>query len=54
MDKQLEKEMGRDIKGMELTEQYEKDLLTIQRCINELERIRATRTLEYEKALRLR
>lgn len=52
MNKQLEKEMGRDLKELELTKEYEKDLVTIQRCINELARIRQERTLEYEKALR--
>ncbi len=54
MNKQLEREMGRDLKEIELTTRYERDLVTIQRCINELGRIRQTRTLEYEKALRSR
>lgn len=52
MDKILEKQMGRDLKEIDLTEDYEKDLVTIQRCINAIYRVREERTLQYEKDLR--
>jgi hypothetical protein len=52
MNKQLEAEMTRDLKEIDLTKAYETDLYTINRCINELNKVRDARTKKYEEDLR--
>ena len=45
----LEVEQERDLKLAELREKYEEDLKTINRCKDELDKVSAQRTFEWEQ-----
>lgn len=48
-DKLLELDQSRDLKINELRDKYEADLAAINRCKEELDKVAAQRTFEYEQ-----
>jgi hypothetical protein len=48
-EKILEAQQGRDLRQIDLRDKYEQDLVTIQRCIDQLDIARQQRTYEYEQ-----
>ena len=48
-EKVLEAEQGRDLSRMELFRKYDQDLRMINRCKEELDKVQAQRTFEYEQ-----
>lgn len=48
-EKLLEVQQTWDLKQIELREKYEQDLVAIRRCKDELDKVAAQRTFEYEQ-----